>query len=55
MKDNFSSQADHYARYRPSYPPELFEFIIAQVKEKDMAWDCATGNGQTAKGLSTLL
>lgn len=52
MKDNFSSQADHYQRYRPSYPPELFEFIVAQVKEKDMAWDCATGNGQTAKGLA---
>jgi len=52
MKDNFSSQADYYQRYRPSYPSELFEFIVAQVKEKDMAWDCATGNGQTAKGLA---
>jgi len=52
MKDNFSSQADLYLRYRPSYPPELFDFIIAQVKEKDMAWDCATGNGQTAKALA---
>ena len=52
MKDNFSSQADHYRKYRPSYPPELFEFIIVHVKEKDMAWDCATGNGQTAKSLA---
>jgi len=52
MKDNFSSQADHYQKYRPSYPPELFEFIVAQVKEKDMAWDCATGNGQAALGLA---
>src|SRR5688572_10736278 len=52
MKDNFSSQADHYARYRPSYPPELFEFIIGHVKVKDMAWDCAAGSGQTAKALA---
>jgi len=52
MKDNFSSQADHYLRYRPSYPPELFEFIIGHVKEKDMAWDCAAGSGQTAKALA---
>ncbi len=51
MKDN-SSQAGLYAKYRPAYPPELFEFIMAQVWEKDMAWDCATGNGQTAKTLS---
>ena len=52
MKDNFSLQAGLYARYRPSYPAELFEFIMAQVKEKDMAWDCATGSGQTARGLA---
>jgi ubiquinone/menaquinone biosynthesis C-methylase UbiE len=52
MKDNFSLQADLYAKYRPSYPAELFEFIVAQVKEKNTAWDCATGNGQTAKGLA---
>jgi ubiquinone/menaquinone biosynthesis C-methylase UbiE len=52
MKDNFSKQADLYAKYRPTYPPELFEFIISQVREKDMAWDCATGNGQSAKALS---
>ena len=52
MKDNFSKQADLYAKYRPSYPPQLFEFIITKVNEKNMAWDCATGNGQTAKMLA---
>jgi SAM-dependent methyltransferase len=52
MKDNFSRQADLYAKYRPSYPPQLIEFIVDKVNGKDMAWDCATGNGQTAKMLS---
>jgi ubiquinone/menaquinone biosynthesis C-methylase UbiE len=52
MKDNFSKQADLYARYRPSYPPELFDFVLAQVRGRQAAWDCATGNGQTAKELA---
>ncbi len=54
MKDNFSRQAAGYARYRPSYPPELFDFILSYVKERTIAWDCATGNGQTAIVLAGL-
>ncbi len=52
MKDNFSSQANVYAQYRPGYPRELFEYILGFVKEKDLAWDCGTGNGQSALELS---
>jgi ubiquinone/menaquinone biosynthesis C-methylase UbiE len=52
MKDNFSKQADVYAKYRPSYPAKLFDFIVNNTKQKDTAWDCATGNGQSAKELS---
>lgn len=52
MKDYFSKYADKYSRYRPSYPQELFEYIISLVHEKELAWDCGTGNGQTAKELS---
>src|SRR5689334_1149416 len=52
MKDNFSKQASLYARYRPVYPPELFSFILNHIEKKDSAWDCATGNGQTAKELA---
>ena len=52
MKDNFSTQSEAYAKYRPQYPAELFEFIIQHVKNKNLAWDCATGNGQSAKELS---
>lgn len=52
MKDNFSRQADAYARYRPGYPQELFDFILSYVSNRTTAWDCATGNGQTAKVLA---
>ena len=47
-KDLFSTQSDLYARYRPTYPKELYEYILSFVKEKNTAWDCATGNGQAA-------
>jgi ubiquinone/menaquinone biosynthesis C-methylase UbiE len=47
-KDLFSKQSDLYARYRPTYPKELYDHILSFVKEKNTAWDCATGNGQAA-------
>ena len=47
-KDLFSKQSDLYARYRPAYPKELYDYIVSFVKEKNYAWDCATGNGQAA-------
>lgn len=47
-KDLFSNRSDLYAKYRPTYPKELFEYIVSFVKEKNVAWDCATGNGQAA-------
>jgi len=51
-KDLFSTQASTYARYRPSYPKELVDYILSFVTARDMAWDCATGNGQAAALLS---
>lgn len=52
MKDIFSIQAEGYAKYRTDYPQALFAFILNYVKERSVAWDCATGNGQTAKELA---
>jgi SAM-dependent methyltransferase len=52
VKDNFSRYSPAYAKYRPGYPPELFTYILGFVKEKEKAWDCGTGNGQSAKALS---
>ena len=47
-KDLFSKQSDLYARYRPTYPKAIYDHILSFVKEKSIAWDCATGNGQAA-------
>ncbi|AMM50466.1 SAM-dependent methyltransferase [Rufibacter sp. DG15C] len=47
-KDNFSRQASLYKKFRPTYPPALFEFLLALVPDKECAWDCGTGNGQVA-------
>jgi ubiquinone/menaquinone biosynthesis C-methylase UbiE len=52
MKDNFSAQAKLYAQFRPTYPPELYSFILSLVEKKDKAWDCGTGNGQVAQVLA---
>ncbi len=52
FKDHFSTQADDYARYRPSYPAALFEFLAEIAPGRKTAWDCATGNGQAAVALS---
>ena len=52
MKDNFSTHSDQYAKYRPVYPKELFDFILSHVQNKETAWDCGTGNGQVAAVLA---
>lgn len=51
-KDYFSRQAAEYSRFRPSYPPELFAYLDSLVPDHQLAWDCATGNGQAALGLA---
>ncbi len=47
-KDLFSAHSDIYAKYRPLYPKELYDFIFDNVPIKEMALDCGTGNGQAA-------
>lgn len=51
-KDLFSEQSKTYSKYRPGYPPEMFEYILEHVNRKQHAWDCATGNGQAAVELA---
>ena len=51
--DHFSQQAKDYSKYRPQYPLELFSYLAGLASNHDFAWDCATGNGQAALGLST--
>lgn len=50
--DVFAYQSDKYAAARPKYPPELFRYLASLVKQCGSVWDCATGSGQTALGLS---
>jgi ubiquinone/menaquinone biosynthesis C-methylase UbiE len=51
-KDLFSSHAEQYAAFRPTYPKALYDFIFTHVKKFDNAWDAGTGNGQVARDLA---
>lgn len=51
-KDNFSLHADNYAKYRPTYPLEFFDYLNSILIDKQNAWDCGTGNGQVAYELA---
>ena len=44
--DHFSAVAASYARFRPKYPTELFDWIAATAPARGAAWDCGCGNGQ---------
>jgi ubiquinone/menaquinone biosynthesis C-methylase UbiE len=52
MKDNFSTQSDKYAKYRPTYPSQFFDYLNSIIPNKQNAWDCGTGNGQVAYELA---
>lgn len=48
----FATDSAIYARVRPRYPESLYAWIASQSVAHQVAWDCATGNGQAAIGLS---
>ena len=52
FKDHFSKQAAEYAKFRPRYPKELFRWLASVAPSTELAWDCATGNGQAAVELA---
>jgi SAM-dependent methyltransferase len=52
FQDHFSRHAEAYAKFRPVYPPELFDYLAACVPQRRLAWDCGTGSGQAALGLA---
>lgn len=52
MKDNFSRASPLYAQFRPTYPAQLYDFLLTVVPGRSAAWDCGTGNGQVAVALS---
>lgn len=53
MKDNFSTQSDDYAKFRPVYPQKLIDYLISLTSSHEACWDCGTGNGQLAVALSS--
>ncbi|VAV88095.1 SAM-dependent methyltransferases [hydrothermal vent metagenome] len=52
FKDHFSTQSKGYSKFRPSYPRELYSYLSGLCTSHDLVWDCATGTGQAARGLS---
>jgi len=49
---DFSTQSALYAKFRPKYPKELYDFIFSNVENFGSAWDAGTGSGQVASELS---
>lgn len=52
FKDHFSTQSAAYERYRPGYPPALFDWLAGTAPGRTLALDVATGNGQAAVRLA---
>jgi SAM-dependent methyltransferase len=52
FKDHFSRLASSYARFRPTYPPQLAAHLAAMSPARSLALDVATGNGQAAVDLA---
>lgn len=52
FKDHFSGHSDSYAAHRPSYPDALFATLAQHCSSHELAWDCATGNGQAAHSVA---
>lgn len=52
FKDLFSVQSQDYAKYRPTYPADLFEYLMTLANPPLRVWDAGTGNGQAAVELA---
>ena len=49
---HFGGHAAEYVKYRPTYPEALYQSLLTQLEERELAWDCGTGNGQVALRLA---
>ena len=52
FKDYFSQDSAAYSRHRPGYPDSLFSYLSSITNDHNLAWDCATGSGQSAVQLA---
>ena len=53
FQPRFGHAAEEFQRYRPDYPPELFEHILAAVpaKRRERAMDLGAGTGKSTRAL----
>jgi len=54
FKDHFSRQSSEYGKFRPQYPAALYHYLAELCAARTLAWDCASGTGQAARGLAGL-
>ena len=52
FSDHFGSVSSSYAKFRPTYPADLFDWLVAIVPGHAAAWDCACGSGQASVDLA---
>jgi SAM-dependent methyltransferase len=53
FQDHFSDIAGDYARYRPTYPDTLFDYLACLCLDRGLAWDCGAGSGQASVALAS--
>ncbi len=51
-QDHFSGVAGSYAAFRPTYPRELFDFILSIAPARTLAWEAGAGSGQATLALA---
>ena len=52
FKDWFSARSIDYSAFRPDYPHAMIKWLVDQSPRRDLAFDGATGSGQTARALA---
>jgi SAM-dependent methyltransferase len=50
--DHFSGHAAEYAKGRPTYPAELYEWLAGLAPSHEVVWDVGCGNGQASASLA---
>jgi len=45
-RDHFSHDSAAYAAHRPTYPPELADFLAREAPGRTLAWEAGCGSGQ---------
>lgn len=51
-RNTFGLAAGDYRSFRPTYPDNLFRFLVSLCQSTGSALDCATGSGQAAADLA---